>query len=142
MAAVGNVWIGHALLATYLGRDAAGRVLAGNIVRGRTETIRAVIWYSDLQGFTRLTDTAPRGRDPGAAERVRRASGRAVTDEGGEVLKFVGDGVLAIFGGREPPDACDAALRAWETRQQRRRGALRRPGRPRRSGHPALPRAA
>ena len=49
VAAVGNVWIGHALLATYLGRDAARRVVAGNIVRGRTETIRAVIWYSDLR---------------------------------------------------------------------------------------------
>ncbi len=58
--AVGNVWIGRALLETYLGRDAATRVLGGNIVRGRTDTIRAVIWYSDLQGFTRLTDTLPR----------------------------------------------------------------------------------
>ena len=113
-AAVGNAWIARALLETYLGRDAAGRVLAGNIVRGRTETIRAVIWYSDLQGFTRLADTLPAVEVLALLNEYVEPLVDAVTDEGGEVLKFVGDGVLAIFGGREPPDACAAALRAWE----------------------------
>ncbi len=48
------------MIATYLGADAAERVLAGNIVRGRAETIRAVVWYSDLVGFTRISDaTSP-----------------------------------------------------------------------------------
>jgi adenylate cyclase len=46
------------LITTYLGRDAAERVLAGNIVRGRAQTIRAIVWYSDLVGFTRISDTA------------------------------------------------------------------------------------
>ena len=113
-AAVGNAWIARALLETYLGRDAAGRVLEGNIVRGRTETIRAVIWYSDLQGFTRLADTLPAVEVLALLNEYVEPLVDAVTDEGGEVLKFVGDGVLAIFGGREPPDACAAALRAWE----------------------------
>ena len=45
------------MLTTYLGSDAARRVLAGNIVRGRAEPIRAVVWFSDLVGFTRISDT-------------------------------------------------------------------------------------
>ena len=112
--AVGNVWIGRALLETYLGRDAATRVLGGNIVRGRTDTIRAVIWYSDLQGFTRLTDTLPRPEILTLLNAYVEPVVEAIMAEGGEVLKFMGDGVLAIFGGREPADACAAALRAWE----------------------------
>ena len=44
------------LLTTYLGSDAAERVLAGNIVRGRAEPIHAVVWFSDLVGFTRISD--------------------------------------------------------------------------------------
>ena len=114
VAAVGNVWIGHALLATYLGRDAARRVVAGNIVRGRPETIRAVIWYSDLQGFTRLTDTLPASEILALLNAYIEPLVEAITQERGEVLKFMGDGVLAIFGGRDPPEACEAALRAWQ----------------------------
>lgn len=114
VAAVGNVWIGRALLETYLGRDAAGRVLAGNIVRGRTDAIRAVIWYSDLHGFTRLTDTLPATEILALLNAYAEPLVEAITGERGEVLKFMGDGVLAIFGGREPPEACAAALRAWE----------------------------
>jgi adenylate cyclase len=112
VAAVGNVWIGRALLETYLGRDAARRVLAGNIVRGRTETIRAVIWYSDLHGFTRLTDTLPAAEILALLNAYCEPVVEAITQAGGEVLKFMGDGVLAIFGGRDPPEACEAALRA------------------------------
>jgi adenylate cyclase len=47
------------LMETYLGRDAGQRVLAGRIVRGVAERIDAVIWFSDLRGFTHITDTAP-----------------------------------------------------------------------------------
>ncbi|MFZ1430362.1 MAG: adenylate/guanylate cyclase domain-containing protein, partial [Geminicoccaceae bacterium] len=114
LVAVGNVWIARALLETYLGRDAAGRVLAGNIIRGRTDTIRAVIWYSDLRGFTRLTDTLPRSEILVLLNEYVEPLVEAVMAEGGEVLKFMGDGVLAIFGGRPPTEACAAALRAWE----------------------------
>ena len=142
VAAVGNVWIGRALLETYLGRDAAGRVLAGNIVRGRTETIRAVIWYSDLQGFTRLTDTLPSAEILALLNEYAEPLVEAITGEGGEVLKFMGDGVLAIFGGREPPDACAAALRAWERARAATAAVSARACRPRRRGDPALPRPA
>ncbi|HET9246231.1 MAG TPA: adenylate/guanylate cyclase domain-containing protein, partial [Xanthobacteraceae bacterium] len=47
------------LMETYLGRDAGRRVLGGRIVRGIAERIDAVVWFSDLRGFTRITDTAP-----------------------------------------------------------------------------------
>jgi adenylate cyclase len=47
------------LMQTYLGRDAGRRVLGGRIVRGIAERIDAVVWFSDLRGFTRITDTAP-----------------------------------------------------------------------------------
>jgi adenylate cyclase len=113
VAAVANVSIGRVLLETYLGRDAARRVLAGNIVRGRTDTIRAVIWYSDLQGFTRLSDTLPRAEILALLNEYVEPVVEAVVGEGGEVLKFMGDGILAIFGGRPPPEACAGALRAW-----------------------------
>ena len=73
---VSNVWIARALLETYLGRDAARRVLAGDIVRGRTETTRKVIWYSDLRDFTRLTDRLPQAEMLRIAQRLRRAFGR------------------------------------------------------------------
>ena len=112
VAAVANVSIGRMLLETYLGRDAARRVLAGNIVRGRTDTIRAVIWYSDLQGFTRLSDTLPRAEILALLNEYVEPVVEAVVAEGGEVLKFMGDGILAIFGGRPPAEACAAALRA------------------------------
>jgi adenylate cyclase len=47
------------LMETYLGRDAGRRVLGGRIVRGIAEKSDAVVWFSDLRGFTRITDTAP-----------------------------------------------------------------------------------
>jgi adenylate cyclase len=63
------------LITTYLGSDAAERVLAGNVVRGRAEAIRAVVWFSDLVSFTRLSDTL----SPDvllATQRLRRGAGR------------------------------------------------------------------
>ena len=114
VGAVSNVWIARALLETYLGRDAARRVLAGDIVRGRTETTRKVIWYSDLRDFTRLTDRLPQAEMLGLLNDYAEPLVDAITREGGEVLKFIGDGILAIFGQREPEEACAAALRAWD----------------------------
>ncbi len=114
VGAVSNVWIARALLETYLGRDAARRVLAGNIVRGRAEASRKVIWYSDLRGFTQLTDTLPQAEILALLNDYAEPAVDAITSEGGEVLKFVGDGILAIFGNRAPEEACAAAVRAWE----------------------------
>ena len=100
------------LIATYLGDDAALRVLGGNIVRGRAEPIRAVIWNSDLVGFTRISGT----HDPEAVLAMlndyAEAQVEAIESNGGTVLKFVGDGILAIFPDADPERACAQALDA------------------------------
>ena len=103
-----------ALLETYLGRRSAAQVLAGRLRRETGETIRAVLLYADLRGFTELSEaTAPKAVVAALDAWFDRIAG-AVHAFGGEVLKFIGDGILAIFpiGERTPSAACDAALRA------------------------------
>ncbi|MET0576543.1 MAG: adenylate/guanylate cyclase domain-containing protein [Mesorhizobium sp.] len=103
-----------ALLETYLGRRSAAQVLAGRLRRESSETIRAVLLYADLRGFTELSEAdAPKVVVAALDAWFDRIAG-AVHAFGGEVLKFIGDGVLAIFpiGERNAAAACDAALRA------------------------------
>ena len=102
------------LLETYLGRRSAAQVLAGRLRREPGETIRAALLYADLRGFTELSEkAAPQDVVEALDAWFDRIAG-AVHAFGGEVLKFIGDGVLAIFpiGERDAPAACDAALRA------------------------------
>jgi class 3 adenylate cyclase len=102
-----------ALLEAYLGRRSAARVQAGALSRGTGETIRAVLLCADLRNFTALSEVT----EPAAVIAVLdawfdRIAG-AVHAFGGEVLKFIGDGVLAIFPVTgAPAEACEAALRA------------------------------
>jgi adenylate cyclase len=110
------------LLDAYVGHDAGERILGGRIQRGDTETIRAAIWLSDMRGFTRLADTiAPQA----LIERLNLFFDclvPAIEAEGGEVLKFMGDGLLAIFrfaNDAEVDEVCARALRA--ARQARAR---------------------
>jgi adenylate cyclase len=117
VGALSNVWTARTLLETYLGRDAALHVLAGDIVRGRAEVTRKVIWHSDLRDFTRLTDMLPQAEMLGLLDDYAEPVVDAIMREGGEVLKFIGDGILAIFWSREPEEACAAALRAWRQAQ-------------------------
>jgi adenylate cyclase len=95
----------------YLGRDAGRRVLDGRIARGVAERISAVLWYSDLRGFTRITDTAPEEVIP-LLNDYAGAVVSAVHEHGGDVLKLIGDGVLAIFRADDAPVAASAALAA------------------------------
>lgn len=121
-AALGTATAGT-LLATYLGADAASRVLGGDIERGRVEMIQAVIWYSDLAGFTRLVDRVSgagmlqmyRGHAEvlGLLNDYAEILVDAIEGRGGQVLKFMGDGILAIFQGESDAQACEAALVAW-----------------------------
>jgi adenylate cyclase len=85
------------VLDTYLGEAAGQQVLRGSIKRGAGEAIRAIIWASDLRGFTDLSDRLA-GSDIVALINAyfERLAG-AVMAEGGEVLKFIGDGLLAVF---------------------------------------------
>ena len=99
------------LMETYLGRDAGQRVLSGRIVRGIAERIDAVVWFSDLRGFTRITDTAPEHVIP-LLNDYSDVIVSAIHDHGGDVLKLIGDGTLAIFTGENRTYACNAALSA------------------------------
>jgi adenylate cyclase len=99
------------LMQTYLGRDAGQRVLGGRIVRGIAERIDAVVWFSDLRGFTRITDTAPEQAIP-LLNDYSDAIVSAIHEHGGDVLKLIGDGTLAIFTAEERTHACGAALSA------------------------------
>ena len=84
------------LMETYLGRGAGRRVLGGRIVRGIAEQIDAVIWFSDLRGFTRITDTAPEQVIP-LLNDYFDAIVSAIHGHGGDVVQLVGDGAFAIF---------------------------------------------
>ena len=99
------------LMETYLGRDAGQRVLSGRIVRGIAERIDAAVWFSDLRGFTRITDTAPEQVIP-LLNDYADAIVSAIHEHGGDVLKLIGDGTLAIFTAEDRTLACGAALSA------------------------------
>ncbi len=100
------------LLTTSLGSDAAERVLAGNIVRGRADPIRAVVWHSDLVGFTRISDTESAATVLAFLNDYAEAHVEEIEAHGGQVLKFVGDGILAIFPQDDTVLACRHALDA------------------------------
>jgi adenylate cyclase len=107
--------IAKSLLDTYVGRRTGQRVLAGLIRRGTGETIRAVVWDNDLRGFTALADRLPSEALNKLLNQYFEIMAGAVMSEGGEVLKFIGDGMLAIFEVQDAADvgrACDSALRA------------------------------
>jgi adenylate cyclase len=99
------------LMETYLGRDAGQRVLGGRIMRGIAEQIDAVVWFSDLRGFTRITDTTPEHVIP-LLNDYSDAIVSAIHEHGGDVLKLIGDGTLAIFTAADRMQACSAALSA------------------------------
>jgi hypothetical protein len=107
--------VARSLLDTYVGHRTGERVLSGAITRGSGEAIRAVIWICDLREFTRLTDSAPRQEVIARLNDYFEIVADAVIAEGGEVLKFIGDAMLAIFEigeHRAPAEPCRAALKA------------------------------
>jgi adenylate cyclase len=96
----------------YLGRDASERVLHGKISRGVTEKIKAVLWFSDLRGSTAITESISPDEIIPFLNDYAQAAIDAVHDSGGDVLKLIGDGVLAMFTGPSLSQAKKAALRA------------------------------
>jgi len=106
--------VASTVLETYLGRDAGHRVLTGAIERGSAEAIRAVIWFSDLRGFTSLTDTLPRDVLVAALNDYLEVLAAPVHANNGQILKFMGDGLLATFDlmGRDDATVCRDALAA------------------------------
>lgn len=101
------------VLATYLGDRPAQSVLNGQITRGETQTITAVIWMSDIAGYTEVADQMRREGILEFLNVYAEIVADAIYAHGGEVLKFIGDGVLAVFerNARNSSPA-EAALRA------------------------------
>jgi adenylate cyclase len=85
------------LLDTYVGNRAGARILGGQIRRGHTETMNAAIWLSDLRGFTALSDRLPAETVVDILNRYFDCQVPAIRAHGGEILKFMGDGLLAVF---------------------------------------------
>jgi adenylate cyclase len=85
------------LLDTYVGNRAGERILGGQIRRGHTETMQAAIWLSDLRGFTALSDRLPAETVIEILNLYFDCQVSAIATHGGEVLKFMGDGLLAVF---------------------------------------------
>src|SRR5205085_10559711 len=96
----------------YLGRDTAEQVLRGRITRGVTERINTVLWFSDLRGSTAISESIDPGEIIPFLNDYAQASIDAIHDAGGEVLKLIGDGVLAMFTHDNMAVAKRAALRA------------------------------
>jgi adenylate cyclase len=104
--------IAETLVETYLGRDPGRRVLQGRIRRGVAERFEAALWFSDLRGYTRISDTASPEDIIPLLNHYADAIISAIHEQGGDVLKLMGDGVLAIFTSEDRGRACDAALTA------------------------------
>ncbi len=106
--------IASGLLGTYLGEDAGRRVHAGAIMRGSVTSLRAVIWYADIRGFTPISDAAPGPVIVDLLNDVFEILTASLRPRGGQVLKFIGDAMLATFSFEEATRAetCRRALDA------------------------------
>jgi adenylate cyclase len=104
--------IAGTLVDVYLGRDAGRRVLEGRIQRGIADRIEAVLWFSDLRSFTTITDTARPHEIIPLLNDYADAVITSVQQAGGDVLKLIGDGTLAVFPAEDRAAACANALRA------------------------------
>jgi adenylate cyclase len=104
------------LLDTYVGNRAGERILGGQIRRGHTDTMHAAIWLSDLRGFTALSDRLPAENVVEILNRYFDCQVSSIRTHGGEVLKFMGDGLLAVFPIAESdsnaPQVCSRVLDA------------------------------
>ena len=107
-----NRLMAEELTAAYLGRDAGRRVLSGDLMRGSSETISALIWYFDLQGFTKLSEALPGEVIIDMLNLYFGEAVEVVEKYGGNVLKFMGDGMLAIFDLDSVPEAGATAIKA------------------------------
>ena len=98
------------LLASYLGGDPAARIFAGTVQRGEVQSVEAVLFYADLRGFTGFADTLPGKEVIGLLDDCFDCMVRPVARRDGEILKFLGDGLLATFRvDDKPPAAVTAA---------------------------------
>ena len=111
--------VAQSLVEAYLGRDAGRRVLQGRMSRGTVERINAVIWFSDMEGYTALSEQIESDQIIPLLNDYAEVAIMAIHGAGGDVLKLMADGVLAIFTADDPAEACSAALRAEADMRQR-----------------------
>ncbi len=107
--------ISRNLLNAYLGPNTGPKVLAGHIRRGTGEALSAVLWSSDLRGFTARSDRLPGHRMIAILNALFDAQAKVIAAHGGEILKFIGDGMLTIFpldGAQSQAEAAHNALAA------------------------------
>ncbi|MBC7803397.1 MAG: adenylate/guanylate cyclase domain-containing protein [Candidatus Parcubacteria bacterium] len=103
------------LLNTFLGPRIGARILEGQVKRGDGERIEAAFWYSDLRGFTRLSETLPPAELLQLLNEYFENCAAAAAPRGGEILQFIGDAILIVFEIRLPEDepaVCEDALDA------------------------------
>jgi adenylate cyclase len=110
--------IAENVLKAYLGPQTGRKVLAGQIRRGSGESIAAVLWSSDLRRFTQMSDRLPGESLIGILNDLFDLQAKAITGHGGEILKFVGDGLLAIFPVANPDEAARAVENALAAAQE------------------------
>ncbi|MEZ2132909.1 MULTISPECIES: adenylate/guanylate cyclase domain-containing protein [unclassified Sinorhizobium] len=103
------------LLDTYIGPVTAQRILAGRIRQGEIESMEAALLLCDLRGFTELSNRLPGSDVLKLLNAYFDKAVPAITREGGEVLKFMGDAVLAFFPGFDATQACASALAAAQS---------------------------
>ncbi|MEJ2026937.1 MAG: adenylate/guanylate cyclase domain-containing protein [Limibacillus sp.] len=105
--------IAENIASAYLGRTAGERVLSGAIRRGDGERISGALWYSDLRGSTALAERLTPEDFLAALNAYFDRSAQAILEQGGEVISYIGDGVLGFFPDSEDPaSACKQALAA------------------------------
>jgi adenylate cyclase len=90
-------YIARSLMHVYLGQGAGQAVLSGQIQRGDARTIAAAIWYCDLRNFTQMSNELPRDLVIATLNDYFDTIAKPVVERGGEILKFIGDAMLAIF---------------------------------------------
>ena len=114
-----NARVSKDLMRVYLGRDAGRRVLSGEIRRGSLQQIDAVIWNFDLEGFTSLSEELPGAEIIDMLNDYLAVAVGVVHDNGGNILKFMGDGLMAMFDVGEIDEDARAALKAVPMLQNR-----------------------
>jgi adenylate cyclase len=116
--------IASGLLQTYLGQDAGRRVHSGEVERGSVNSLRAVLWYADIRAFTRVSDASPGHVVVALLDEVFETMTAALRPRGGQVLKFIGDAMLATLAFDEADQAqtcrlaLDAAVEAMEALEE------------------------
>ena len=133
-----QAWVLRNVLAAYLGERTGPKVMDGQIRRGAGIELNAALWSSDLRGFTERSDRLPSERIIAILNALFDAQAGAIRDHGGEILKFVGDGLLAVFPIEGDATAAAVAAKAVAAAQAAQTAVRRLAENPLMAGEPPL----